>query len=61
MLNNNTKEPEATSSNWAKVIPRVVKFAYGEFSCQRGKWTAQCNHCKKYLSDKEGVTTSFTK
>jgi len=61
MSTNAGEEPEAASSTCATPIPRVVKFAYGEFSCQRGKWTAQCNHCKKYLTDKEGVTTAFTK
>jgi hypothetical protein len=43
--------------------PRVVKFAFCDFSNQRmkGKWSAKCVHCRKYLSDKEGVTTAFTK
>lgn len=42
-------------------IPRVVKFGYHDFRASGGKWTAACNKCNKTLSDKSGVTTSFTK
>ena len=49
------------SGRTAVTVPRVVKFAYLEFSAENRKWKAQCRHCKKALTDKEGVTTAFTK
>lgn len=42
-------------------IPRVVKFSYHDFRAVDGKWTAVCSKFQKTLSDKSGVTTSFTK
>jgi len=42
-------------------VPRVVKFGYQDFRVSDGKWTAVCQKCKKTLTDKSGVTTSFTK
>ena len=55
-------ESSSTSSTSANSnIPRVIKFAYGDFSDVSGKWSAKCLKCKKRLQDKAGVTTSFTK
>ena len=28
--------------------PRVVKFAFSDFSVKNGKWTAKCRHCKSF-------------
>jgi len=53
-------ESTASASN-GSTIPRVVKFAYVDFRIADGKWSAACNKCKKRLTDKCGVTTSFTK
>lgn len=42
-------------------LPRVVKFGYTDFKSVNGKWSAMCNTCKKTMSDKVGVSSSFTK
>jgi hypothetical protein len=42
-------------------IPRVIKFAYKNFDCKGGKWSAVCIACSKTLTDKAGVSTAFTK
>jgi len=42
-------------------VPRVVKFGYNDFKSVNGKWSAVCNTCKKTMSDKVGVSSSFTK
>ena len=42
-------------------IPRVVKFGFKDFKTSSGKWSASCNFCKKTLTDKIGVSSTFTK
>lgn len=41
--------------------PRVVKFAYRDFTHVGDKWSATCQKCDRRLTDKAGVTTTFVK
>ena len=42
-------------------VPRVIRFAYKDFMEADGKWIAVCRMCKKTLTDRIGVSSSFTK
>jgi hypothetical protein len=42
-------------------VPRVIKYAYDGFKLANGKWFATCTVCHKTLSDKYGVSSTFTK
>jgi len=53
-------ESSTVESNSA-IVPRVVKFGYKNFRQADGKWHAVCNICKKSLTDRIGVSSSFTK
>ena len=57
-------QPDAATSSaigCGTHIPRVIKFAYKNFDCKGGKWSAVCIACSKTLTDKAGVSTAFTK
>lgn len=42
-------------------VPRVIRFAYKNFTSRSGKWSAKCDVCNKCLQDNAGVTTAFTR
>jgi hypothetical protein len=52
-------ENESLTKN--STAPRVVKFAFKNFSVNKDRWSAKCKLCDKSLGDKVGVTSSFTK
>jgi len=62
---NTSNNPEAAEQSnavdTAIAVPRVIKFGFKDFRQSNGKWFAVCNTCRKVLSDKTGVSSSFTK
>jgi hypothetical protein len=42
-------------------VPRIVKFAYKDFTVKGERWRAACKKCNKCIQDKINVTSAFTK
>lgn len=51
----------ATPGSNEPSVPRVVKFAYRDFTASGGKWRAKCTSCQRTFVSTPGVTTPYTK
>ena len=50
-----------TAGSGSSTVPAVIRHAYGNHKVTGDKQTAKCNLCGSTISEKKGITSSFTR
>ncbi|XP_056137082.1 E3 SUMO-protein ligase ZBED1-like [Lampris incognitus] len=50
-----------SSAKMPKETPRIVRFAYTDFTTNSSKITARCSICKRTIEEKTGTTSNFNR